>query len=65
MRYERETNQIDQDGNFIFENKRVDEVRDAWLDSLENEESAGNQARVVLLDQDEPTSCRTIFRQTR
>lgn len=37
MRFERETNQIDQEGNFIFENKRVDDASDPWLESLEDE----------------------------
>jgi hypothetical protein len=35
MKFERESNQIDQDGNFIFENKRLDDDSDPWLESLE------------------------------
>lgn len=38
MEFERETNQIDKEGNFLFENRRVDTTTDAWIQSFEDSE---------------------------
>lgn len=46
MEFERETNQIDKEGNFLFENRREEDTSDAWMKSLEG----GDENRVVFSD---------------
>ena len=39
MEFERATNMIDKEGNFIFENKRIDDVSDSWMQSLDTDDN--------------------------
>lgn len=50
MDYERETNMIDREGNFLFENKRVEITSDAWMESLEQEAELRNEGSVAYID---------------
>jgi len=51
MKDEREANVIDKDGNFLFEHKRRDdtEVRDAWMDELEETAAQGGSSGSIRL----------------
>lgn len=54
MEFERETNQIDREGNFMFENKRVEEATDAWLESFKDQEDIS--VEIVNIDRNASSS---------